>query len=155
MQSTPHNSPPPALKVAERRRDKRTPAAFGFWYQAGADAERRSAWMLNTSVGGAAFLTAAETAPAVEDLLLLTEMHTNDDLVREHAGGLPRAARVLRIEAGEGLTRRIAVRFETAAEAGLTSTQTRIEPRTLPQSLVPPIPPAFAATGRIWTARNA
>lgn len=165
MHSMPHNSSEsgshrpdprtPALRIPERRRDKRTPAAFGFWFRRDGASEPHSAWMLDTSAGGAAFLTAADAAPAIGELLQLSEMHCNDQLVREHAAGLPRAGRVLRVEPDQSATRRVAIRFESADECSLAPRGAKFEPRTLPQSRIPPVPPAFVAAGWVLTSRSA
>lgn len=103
----------------ERRRERRWPAAFAFWFQPDATDERTSAWMLNISSQGAAFLTAAAEAPVVGQRLRLLEMLAHDRVVRQAHGLLSRFARVLRIDDTEGVTRRVAVRFEADVSAAL------------------------------------
>jgi hypothetical protein len=103
---------PNAPEDSDRRQHARTPRAFAFWIQPAHDVPRTSAWMLNTSAGGAAFLTASQDAPALGTRIELLEMLCHDRLVREDAGSLPRYARVLRHDETETLTCRVAVQFE-------------------------------------------
>ncbi len=103
----------------ERRRDPRQPRAFAFWIRRDHNPQRHSAWMLDASAGGAAFLTGANAAPQVGDRLELSEMQTCDRLVREDAQTLPKYARVVRLDDRPGVTRQVAVRFEADADVDL------------------------------------
>ena len=95
--------------------------------------------MLDESIGGAAFLAAATEIPPLGARVELFEMSTNDRLVRDGAGPLPRFARVIRHDDGEGLTRRIAVRFaaDTSARVGALQQPTT----TAARKAVAPTPP--------------
>ena len=81
--------------------------------------------MLDESTGGAAFLTAATEIPPLGARVELLEMSTTDAFVREGAGPLPRFARVIRHDAGDGLTRRVAVRFEADTSAPVQTLEKR------------------------------
>jgi hypothetical protein len=125
----------------ERRRDVRQPKAFAFWVKPEHSGQRISAWMLDESAGGAAFLTAAEKAPPVGARLALAEMPTHDRLVREGAGPLPAFARVLRHDDATGLTRRVAVRFEADDRAVLGACVRRVASAVCPRLPSLPLPP--------------
>lgn len=127
----------------ERRRDVRCPKAFAFWVKPGHGRRRFSAWMLDVSAGGAAFLTAAENVPPVGARVALAEMQTHDRLVREGAGALPAFARVLRHDDARGITRRVAVRFEDNAHAVLRLPTQRLATAACPRmpTAPPPAPP--------------
>ncbi len=132
----------PDTHFIERRRDPRQPKAFAFWIRPSGGHERISAWMLDISAGGAAFLTAAAEAPPVGQRLELLEMQTSDQTVREGAQPLPAYARVLRHDPVEGTTRRVAIRFEADQQVPLSrpEAQTVLISRTRPQ-MAPPPPP--------------
>jgi len=111
---------PPLDQYHDRRAEPRRPAAFAFWFAPAGGGRRASAWMLNYSTRGAAFLTAAQNTPRVGDRIRLTEMYADDPLIRQEHLPLPQFARVLRCEEEEGgATRRVAVRFETDVQAEL------------------------------------
>ncbi len=86
-------------------------------------------------------LTAACDAPPVGERVELVEMLTTDRMVRDGATNLPRFARVLRHDDMEGLTRRIAVRFEADADEPRTTLKQRVATATMKRSCVAPIPP--------------
>jgi hypothetical protein len=135
----------PALPRSERRRDPRQPKSFAFWLRAEGGGDPVSAWMLNMSTGGAAFLTPAGQAPAVGTRITFLEMPTGDRIVREDAAPLPSAARVLRHEDGGGVTCKVAVRFESGARArrpGRTCRAARNACTGVRYALVPPPVPA-------------
>jgi hypothetical protein len=143
----------------ERRADVRQPAAFAFWIQPARRDPRFAAWMLNLSAGGAAFLTAADDAPALGERLELLEMATTDRVVRNDARELPRFARVLRHDDSEGVTRRVAVRFEADVDASLAAGEqrgmsaARSEPTSSsappPFRLTRPFPQEFESTRKL------
>jgi hypothetical protein len=115
---------------------------------------RTSAWMLDMSTRGAAFLTATAAAPSVETRIELIEMQTPDRMVREDAGPLPRFARVVRHDDASGLTRRIAVQFEADTRAETDACPHRVATMKCPRGhgvppLVPPNlpPPAQVRSG--------
>lgn len=114
------------LSGRDRRSEPRQPKAFALWVQRVGHADRTSAWMLDVSVGGAAFLVPRAEAPAVGELVEFSEMPTTDPFVREGALPLPTLARVLRHDTGEGLTRRVAVRFEADLPARLAGNRHRV-----------------------------
>ena len=127
----------------ERRCEPRYPKAFAFWIRPAGKLRRTSAWMLDISTQGAAFLTPAAEVPAVGMRLELLEMQSPDPLVREDAGPLPRFARVLRHDDAQGITRRVAVRFETDACAAWDVQPQRVATMICPRPpgaplLVPP-----------------
>ncbi len=126
-------------QVTERRKDPRFPRAFAFWFRHEGRPQRISAWMLNVSAGGAAFLTPADQVPPVGQRIELIEMPTTDPMVREDAGTLPRAARVLRHDPGDGPTRKVAVRFESDTPDPLAVDRVSTVPVTRP-------PPEFVRT---------
>lgn len=107
----------------DRRRHKRVPASFTFWFRPMPLDERSAGWMLNISRGGAAFLTSWEAVPAVGDQVELTEMYSADRSVAEFARPLPRLARVIRVDDPSGDIRRVGIRFESPRSAEL-----RVEP---------------------------
>lgn len=96
----------------DRRHDQRQPKAFALWLSPEGSHHRISAWMLDVSAGGASLLTAAEQAPPIGHRVGLLEMHTGDRMVREDGLPLPTSARVVRHDDAEGVTCRVAVRFE-------------------------------------------
>jgi hypothetical protein len=123
----------------ERRHEPRHSKAFAFWIQRFRSRRRTSAWMLDESTGGAAFLTAATEMPPLGARVELSEMPTNDRMVRDGAGPLPQFARVIRHDTGDGLTRRVAVRFEADTSAHLGTLQQRTT--TAARKAVAPVPP--------------
>jgi hypothetical protein len=131
----------------ERRSEPRYPKAFAFWVRPLGTMQRTSAWMLDMSTRGAAFLTATDEAPLVGARIEFIEMQTPDRMVREDAGPLPRFARVLRHDGASGLTRRVAVQFEADARAEHDVRQRRVATMMCPRGhgvppLVPPnVPP--------------
>ena len=135
----------PLDQYHDRRAEGRRLAAYAFWFHPVGGAGRASAWMLNESAGGAAFLTAVQDAPAVGQRLRLTEMHSPDETVREEHRPLPAFARVVRREDEEGVTRRVAVRFEADAPADLGAMRASRfaaacgDPGVMP--VAPPLPP--------------
>ncbi len=132
----------------ERRREPRQPRAFALWVRRVGHADRTRAWMVDTSTGGAAFLVPADQAPAVGELVEFSEMPTTDPFVREGALPLPRVGRVLRLDAPDGLTRRVAVRIEADAAAKLDATWTRAIAACRTQSRgLPLIPPPMRPAG--------
>jgi hypothetical protein len=116
--------PQPASPLRERRIDVRRPAAFPFWITS-VGGTTASAWMLNLSDGGAAFLVARNQAPQVGERLVLAEMFCRDSTVQAATPPLPPRARVLRIEDDEGTTRRVAVRFEPTPRKPLAHRRAR------------------------------
>lgn len=103
----------------ERRRDPREPKAFAFWIRRLDTMRRTSAWMLDMSIGGAAFLVDAVDAPPVGERIELLEMLTADREVREGSLPLPRFARILRHDEAQGITTKIAAQFESDANVPL------------------------------------
>jgi hypothetical protein len=131
----------PSPSAAERRHDRRQSKAFAFWVRPEGESQRISAWMLDIGIGGAAFLTASEQAPPVGQRLELYEMLTRDRLVREDAAPLPPFARVIRHDPSEGVTRRIAVRFEADAKQPTDANETRIMTAAAHEPQYIPLPP--------------
>lgn len=72
-------------------------------------------WVVDLSPTGAAFLTMDENTPAVGDELELDDLPCWAGGSSAEASERPRRARVTRIDALPGLTRKIAVEFEHAA----------------------------------------
>lgn len=130
----------------ERRSEPRYPKAFAFWIRPLGALQRTSAWMLDLSTRGAAFLAPAAEVPAVGARIELIEMLSPDRLVREGAGPLPPFARVLRHDDAQGVTRRVAVRFETDARAATDVRQQRTATMMCPQlpGAPPFVPPAIS-----------
>ncbi|MCK4343586.1 MAG: PilZ domain-containing protein [Phycisphaerae bacterium] len=127
---------------AERRRDPRQPQAFAFWIRPVSSPNRVSAWMLDVAAGGAAFLTAIDEAPPVGERVELLEMHTTDRMVREGAAPLPPFARVVRHDDSDGITRRVAVRFEADDEEPLEDIERKTTTACAPRCrVVPSLPP--------------
>ena len=105
------------------------------------------------SAGGAAFLTAAADAPPVGARIALVEMHTHDRLVREGAGPLPPFARVLRHDTPGGVTRRVAVRFESDEQSPLQDRVRQTAVTVAPRSAVVPLGPPPAAANPLGGLR--
>jgi len=140
-----------ALPTGERRCEPRRCAAYSFWYRRPNALELSSAWLLNVSNGGAAFLATPADTPVVGEKIELEEMYSANRLVQEGAPPLPRHARVLRVEDPQGATRRVAVRFEAPFEEAVKSAvvyedpwEVR-EPRFIPN---PPVALTPTADGR-------
>lgn len=95
----------------ERRQDTRHPASFAFWYQRPEAELPCAAFMLNVSTGGGAFLASSAELPSVGERLELAEMYSAGHLPG-NMPGLPRHARVIRVDDPDGELRRVAVRFE-------------------------------------------
>jgi hypothetical protein len=131
---------PQRVPPVERRCHPRQPKAFAFWFAAADPARRCSGWMLNTSEGGAAFLTARGQAPRVGERIALAEMVACDRVVREDDGPLPPFARVLRHDDTEGITCRVAVRFETDARARRDAPRQRATTISLSEASLAPRP---------------
>lgn len=127
----------------ERRRQPRWPCAFAFWIKPQHTQQRVSAWMLDMSEGGAAFLTPAEDAPPVGARVQLLEMLSHDPFVRERSCPLPAFARVVRHDAPRGATVRVAVQFEVDEIAALPQPPEHdvIASRLMPRIAAPPPPP--------------
>ncbi len=137
----------PSDRIPERRAFPRQPKAFAFWFRPAGGGQRTSAWMQDVSSGGAAFLTAADQAPAVDELLTFAEMPITDRTVRDDAMPLPARGRVVRQEQDGGVTRRVAVRFEEDQTAALhpPAPESPVKIRSaIPQ--MPPPPPPMPAT---------
>ena len=143
----------PAYPGRDRRSDPRQPMAFAFWIRPVGSAARHSAWLLDVSAGGAACLVPADQVPAVGRRVEFVEMPTIDPLVRAGTLLLPAFARVLRHDEQEGLTRRVAVRFETDAQAPLDTRRDRAalarRPRVRAALPAPPPVPAAKPVGDI------
>lgn len=138
----------PSQAIAERRSAPRRPAAFAFWFQPERAATRAGAWMLNVAPGGAAFLAAAEDAPVVGDRIRLTEMFSQDRMVREGSLSLPTFARVLRTDNQPGITQRVAVRYEADVPGPLREAELSCSVMACPEQLRPaPPPPLTTAPG--------
>ncbi len=136
----------------ERRRQPRSPKAFAFWVRPVTTGRRIGAWMLNTSEGGAAFLAPTAEAPPIGQRIQLIEMPTRSRLVREDAGPLPPFARVVRHDEVDGITRRVAVQFETDMAARLRP-ERHATTRTMLREPTPVVlaPPAFVTSGSCTT----
>ena len=104
--------------------------------------------MLNTSSRGAAFLASAEDAPGVGERLALVEMLSRDRLVRDEKPAMPRFARVLRVDDGGDITRKVAVRFEADSEAELPFCRTGRFVASCPGQPVSPMVPPALLSGR-------
>ncbi len=125
----------------DRRREPRQPKAFAFWFQR-SNLARHSAWMLDISASGAAFLVQADEAPPLGERVEFIEMQTPDRLVRDDAAPLPRGGRVLRHDPGDGLTRRVAVRLEAGDSVPLHRPDVRRSTKDRPiTKYVRPAPP--------------
>ncbi len=134
----------PAARHPERRHDPRVPAAFAVWLRPAESPRRTSGWMLDIAAGGAALLTPSDTTPAVGQRLEFAEMQTHDRTVREGAPPLPRFGRVLRHDESIGLTRRIAIKFESdtpdALDTATAQQSCATAPRTKAVPVAPPMP---------------
>ncbi|MCG3127629.1 MAG: hypothetical protein CHACPFDD_02496 [Phycisphaerae bacterium] len=129
-----------AYEGLERRSEARWPTAFAFWFQRPNSRERCSAWMVDVSRGGAAFLVSPEIAPPVGETLRLFEMYLPDEVVAGATPELPRQARVLRVEGSpDAAIQRVAVRFEHAVNARLAPRErgsaTVLKSRSIPGSM--------------------
>lgn len=133
--------------VHERRREPRHPAAFAFWFSAEESRPPASAWMLNVSDSGAAFLTSAERAPQPGARIRCEEMFCRDRLVREEHLRLPALARVLRVDDERGITRRVAVRFEADVRVEDSRPSRGVVCRQAVRPSHAPIPPPLPEEG--------
>lgn len=129
----------------ERRREPRWPKAFSFWIRPEGTDEKISAWMLDMSKGGAAFLVAPEQAPPVRTRLELLEMLTADPTVRADSPALPPFARVLRHDEGDGITTRVAVQFEADEASRLLELIGRRAKAFRLKAAIAPTPPPVPA----------
>lgn len=114
--------------------------------------------MFNLSAGGAAFLTSAEKTPAVGEFVRFREMYSEDRLVRDGSPALPEHARVLRVDDAEGVTRRVAVRFEAnvaAAHVRLRTGQSVVGCSRRREPSSPPLPAPVANDEPVLPAANA
>lgn len=144
--------------VRERRRDPRLPQAFAFWIRRPVAEGRTSAWMLDMSAGGAAFLVGAEDAPLPGERVELTEMLAYDQDVREAPPAFPQFARVVRVDPTAGITRKVAIQFEAGTDLPLDervrrrAETLRHKVRLAPRAPAPPFaaaaPPGGPATMR-------
>ena len=147
----------PSRFIEDRRRHPRRPAAYAFWVQRTDVPTRLSAWMLDISSSGAAFLAACEHTPRVGERLELAEMHSADPFVREGALPLPPVARVVRLDESAGVTRRVAVRFVCEVDVPLQTRRRRYTGAALSPTprrgrlddLVPPPNGEYPASGTI------
>lgn len=139
------HQPSPTAFATDRRRDPREPKAFAFWIRRLETMRRTSAWMLDMSRGGAAFLVASDEAPPVGERVELIEMLTTDREVREGAMPLPRFARVLRHDGTGEPTQKVAVRFESDADVALDDLVARRAQAFRLKTRIAPIPPPIAA----------
>ncbi len=133
-----------ATQIRDRRSDRRLPAAFAFWFQPGPERPRASGWMLNISAGGASFLTSADSVPAADARIALREMFAPNWLIRQLSAELPAVARVLRVEDEAGMTRRVAVRFESQVTAAQQVRSQRTGTAQRRATRPAPVPPPSA-----------
>ena len=107
----------PPQRLAQRRDNTQAGGTFTFWYRRPRAAKQVGAWMLNSGAKEAAFLTTAGDAPAVGERLELTGPdrtgRTTAGRSRESEPHLPRFGRVVRLDTPQGITRRVAIRFES------------------------------------------
>lgn len=134
-------------QTRERRAEPRQPKAFAFWIQPALGGPRTSAWMLDMSISGAAFLTAASAAPPIGSFVRLIEMQIRDRVVREDSGPLPSLGRVLRHDSSDGATRRVAVRFEASGRVSDVSDTWKAASMAREILRVGKIPPPVAQPG--------
>ncbi len=135
------HQPSPGTPSTERRRDPREPKSFAFWIRRLETMRRTSAWMLDMSRGGAAFMVESNEAPPIGERVELIEMLTADREVREGGMPLPRFARVLRHDCADEPTQKVAVRFETDAEVALDELVARRAQAFRLKSRIAPVPP--------------
>ena len=138
----------------ERRREPREPRGFAFWFRSDCDAERSSAWMLDVSTEGAALLTAVAQAPPVGQRIELLEMRAHDRLVREGSTPPARFARVLRHDEVVGITRRVAIRFESDVDTPLARPDQHLVSASLDRARVAPSLPLTVDGSRRVTRRR-
>ena len=101
----------PPQRLAQRRANVEEFGTFTFSYRRPHRPGQVSAWMLDRSAEQAAFLTSTSDAPEVGEHV---ELAATDPICPEAAAGpaLPRFGRVIRLDAPQGTTRRVAIRFE-------------------------------------------
>jgi hypothetical protein len=106
-----------AQRLAERRSEAQQTGTFTFWFRRPQSAKPAGAWMLAQSREEAAFLTAAHDAPRVGEQLELSESCEANRAVRAvprgSASHLPRFGRVVCLDDPQGVTRRVAIRFDS------------------------------------------
>jgi hypothetical protein len=106
----------PSQRLAHRQTEHLQTGSFTFWYRRPNAARQVGAWMLDQDADEAAFLTATRDAPRVGERLELTELCQSNLAVPrplpERLSQLPRFGRVVRLDEPEGVTRRVAIRFE-------------------------------------------
>lgn len=96
----------------ERRGTNRKPAAFTLQYHRAGEEKWRGGWTVDMSSGGAAFLTADESAPAIDEEV---EILAQQPLVAASVKApTPLLGRVTRVEDQNGVTRKVAVTFRNA-----------------------------------------
>lgn len=105
----------PPQRLAERRIDGDEPGTFTFSYRRPNSAAPVSAWMLDRNAEQAAFLTSAGDAPEVGEHVELAATDPPDPKPARR-GVLPRFGRVVRLDAPQGATRRVSIRFEPRPE---------------------------------------
>lgn len=106
----------PTQRLAQRRSDAQAAGAFTFWFRRPHTAKHIGAWMLTRGAEEAAFLTIVGEAPRLGEQLELTGSDNAGLSVTEPPSGsgarLPRFGRVVGLDDPEGMTRRVAIRFE-------------------------------------------
>lgn len=105
--------------VADRRSERRRAAVGVVWLRSEPAGRAISAWLMNESAGGACVLVAAEDAGRLSQQVHLQEMPSPETRLARANAALPEKAIVLRIEPGEGVTRRIALGFLAGRSAPL------------------------------------
>jgi hypothetical protein len=107
---------PSTQRLAQRRSDDHQTGTFTFWFRRPHAAKAVGAWMLDQSNEEAAFLTTAGDAPRVGEQLELTAACESGFRSTEYPHGpgsrLPRFGRVVRLDDPQGVTQRVAIRFE-------------------------------------------
>lgn len=98
----------------ERRGGARKPAAFTLWYQRAGRDDWLGGWAMNISSSGLAALVPPEESPRVGEVVRIVLMTlpaaSASDAVPVR---LPPTGRVVRLDAHDGMTRRIAIAFES------------------------------------------
>ena len=106
----------PIQRLAQRRTAARQTGTYTFWYRRPHATGQVSAWMLSQSAEEAAFLTTAGNAPRLGEQLELAQPHKAQALAdgapQEPDRHLPKYARVVRLGEPQGVTRRVAIRFD-------------------------------------------
>lgn len=109
----------PRGAAIDRRSERRRAAAGAIWLHGEPAGRAVSAWLMNESAGGACVLVAAEDVERLSRRVRLQEMPCNETRAARATASLPGEAIVLRIEPGEGVTRRIALAFPAGRPAPL------------------------------------